>query len=1115
MKRNLLIIAGSMATCALLTFLLLPLIAFSPTLNSGLLGQAVKRAGDSLVAQADSLSFRVNPWRNRVYIQSEGLSLQATSWRFTAEQLSADLRLTAVFSRNWMPSDLAAQGFDLTFSGSGIASSQSNPQRPAPTDLALTSLPSLHLTQGFVRIERSASQGDDADNRGTEPLTLAVERIYAPDEPGAAIDLLLRPHSSKARENTEQALGLRLGRDTRGRINRIALDAQDVMPTQLQPFAQLLDARLNLSMLGQSVSAEAAIDRVDGAWQGEVEVLGEGLRLAAASQADGRWQIDADIERPHSLASLHPSLSDLEKVYLPLYLQGQLNPANEASQEPFAAQFTLQATQSGVLAFDSIGLPPFGVRDLSATVLVDAERLRVEQIAFTTGSDGEAGPSLSGRLEIGYPRPGQPLTLELDLASPLLHAEDLFYLWPGNLAVQARAQADKHLLGGIIRDATLSLALEARPKGEPWVMERFHHHAHLEAARVLTHAPLGPLSDVSGHLEIDGRVLRVEVSEAQLENLLLRDGQASINYESPGETLIATQFAYQGEAEGALTRLIDGDLGLEFIRASNLEPLSGQVEGSVALDFALLHGEAGTTLPADRFRWAVQLASDSLRHADLFGFGEAGLSSLALDIDQDRLTGTAEASFATGGDTQLRFAQDLAAGETLIVEGEARVSDAWLRPYLTGFANWLEGEATADLRLEIAPRSASHQIQIDAALDDMALRLPLRVYEKPQGVPARLTLDAQFNKDGLQSIASAQLSGSDFGAAFSAQFDAGRFASAQLRDLDFGATQVPVLDVEADPNLITLTAQGGTLDLRPLMDSPGTLFQDDSQQSDIPDILVLASPLSRVWIEGDRGYLDQLRGTLRFSAEGLENAVVEAKLPTDIEPSFTFSLLKENDIYRLNAHSRNAGAALAAFGVSKTVYNGRLRLSGESIYPLGAGPWMMRLNVDEFRVREAPQLAQILSVISVTGILENLSGAGLYFDQLDSSIRFSGNDLAIGHMRLVGTSLGLSLRGHIDMERDRVNLDGTVAPMNILNLIADNTILGSILTGTRGEGIIAPQYRVSGAASNPSVTVQPLTTLMPGVLREIFTGGQQAYTSRRMQQQRSMVPSGGMTRGSQ
>ena len=101
-----------------------------------------------------------------------------------------------------------------------------------------------------------------------------------------------------------------------------------------------------------------------------------------------------------------------------------------------------------------------------------------------------------------------------------------------------------------------------------------------------------------------------------------------------------------------MTRLIDGDLGLAFIRAANLEPLSGRVEGSVALDFALLHGDAGTTLPNDRFRWAVQLASDSLRHADLFGFGEAGLSSLALDVDQDRLTGSAEASFATGGDTR-------------------------------------------------------------------------------------------------------------------------------------------------------------------------------------------------------------------------------------------------------------------------------------------------------------------------------------------------------------------------------------------------------------------------------------------------------------------------------
>ena len=71
MKRSFLIIAGSIATCALLAFLLLPLIPFSPTLNSGLLGQAVKRADDGLVAQADSLSFRVNPWRNRVYIKSE------------------------------------------------------------------------------------------------------------------------------------------------------------------------------------------------------------------------------------------------------------------------------------------------------------------------------------------------------------------------------------------------------------------------------------------------------------------------------------------------------------------------------------------------------------------------------------------------------------------------------------------------------------------------------------------------------------------------------------------------------------------------------------------------------------------------------------------------------------------------------------------------------------------------------------------------------------------------------------------------------------------------------------------------------------------------------------
>ena len=48
-------------------------------------------------------------------------------------------------------------------------------------------------------------------------------------------------------------------------------------------------------------------------------------------------------------------------------------------------------------------------------------------------------------------------------------------------------------------------------------------------------------------------------------------------------------------------------------------------------------------------------------------------------------------------------------------------------------------------------------------------------------------------------------------------------------------------------------------------------------------------------------------------------------------------------------------------------------------------------------------------------------------------------------------------------------------------------LLGNLLVGRKGEGVFAINYDVKGPVREPVVTVNPLTALAPGFLRNFFS----------------------------
>jgi hypothetical protein len=77
----------------------------------------------------------------------------------------------------------------------------------------------------------------------------------------------------------------------------------------------------------------------------------------------------------------------------------------------------------------------------------------------------------------------------------------------------------------------------------------------------------------------------------------------------------------------------------------------------------------------------------------------------------------------------------------------------------------------------------------------------------------------------------------------------------------------------------------------------------------------------------------------------------------------------------------------------------------------------------------------------------------------------------------------------IDRGKKTTDVSGTIIPMTEVNsLIGKIPLLGNLLGGD--TGLIAATYTMKGPTSNPTVMVNPLSVLAPGVLRRIlFEGG--------------------------
>ncbi len=99
----------------------------------------------------------------------------------------------------------------------------------------------------------------------------------------------------------------------------------------------------------------------------------------------------------------------------------------------------------------------------------------------------------------------------------------------------------------------------------------------------------------------------------------------------------------------------------------------------------------------------------------------------------------------------------------------------------------------------------------------------------------------------------------------------------------------------------------------------------------------------------------------------------------------------------------------------------------------------------------------------------------------------TGTSTAIRDALIFGPAIGVTFNGVVDFARDRVSLSGTYIPAyGLNNAFASIPVIGTILGGGRNEGLLGITFGVSGRASQPQVSVNPLSAVAPGIFRKIF-----------------------------
>ena len=112
----------------------------------------------------------------------------------------------------------------------------------------------------------------------------------------------------------------------------------------------------------------------------------------------------------------------------------------------------------------------------------------------------------------------------------------------------------------------------------------------------------------------------------------------------------------------------------------------------------------------------------------------------------------------------------------------------------------------------------------------------------------------------------------------------------------------------------------------------------------------------------------------------------------------------------------------------------------------------------------------------------------MMFSHIVAPFQYDGAGLNVDEAHAYNSSLGLTANGRINLSSGQVSLVGTIIPAYFFNsMLGQLPLVGKLFSPEKGGGVFAARFSVDGMIDDPSISLNPVSALTPGFLREIFS----------------------------
>lgn len=805
--------------------------------------------------------------------------------------------------------------------------------------------------------------------------------------------------------------------------------------------------------------------------RGDIEVKGEEDAVIA--------KFELRDFSPHILSQLFPQHPELAALDLPL--TGWADMTMTDTGHVTLLDFRLQGRE-GTFAYEEHFAETIHIK---AAKLEGQIREGFQQFMLKKGELDFDGATLSvNGIAHRYPK---GWTADAVAVAENMPVNDLYKYWPKTLSPASYHWVTTRIREGVAR-AEARLKLTEEDIGEPFPELALAVEIQAEGVEVDYLEGHPKAHDVKGTVAFTGKGMTITSQQGRmLTGGVLKDALLQIPDLSAEPAPMHIRLQVEAPARDVASYI--GIPPLDFAEPLGMDPktIGGQAKGTLQFDFVLPDADVENDDPQLTFVIDAEVINAS--QPGFMGYEQVTDANGKLHITEKGLKYDGVMSIS-GAPLTITLTHDFAPDVEYptVYRAKGAMTVGQLAAFGVPESPFLQGELALDAQIHRG--GDKHRITARADLAGITVDVPRIGLQKAKSVPAMLDFEADI-ANGVLALRSFALKGDGLHITGAAEVreNISVLQALHLERVEYAENNF-AMKIDRKDNGYRIEAKGASLDAQPLF--AGDDATTRPQEKKTPLVVDVRGEFDWVVFGKERELRNViLRADCRESH--CESLVAQGLIGQGNR--FAFEVFRRDGVRQLEFSAQDAGGLLRALNFYDGMKGGVLRLQGRFDDEAEHRPFTGRLHITEHLITNAPVLARIASLLSLSGIADALQGKGINFREISGDIGYVQDVLTFRNGRAYGPSLGITVDdGAVHTSNKHVSVSGTVVPSYTLNTVLGNIpIIGEALSGGKGEGVFAATYKVEGQyPDGVEVSVNPLSMLAPGFLRNVFGGGTSA-----------------------